>query len=149
LRELGAAPAEPNQIRVGVRRGHDLIAAIESLPFPTVAAVEGSCMGGGLEMALGFDYRLAANTPKTEFGLPEVKIGLFPGWGGTQRLARLLGPSLAAELICSGEAVKAQRARELGIVFDVVPAERLLEEAQRLLQWAQASGAWVEIRRRK
>src|SRR6266851_1064378 len=92
-------------------------------------------LGSALELALGFDYRLAGNNAKTEFGFPEVKVGLFPGWGGTQRLARLLGPSLAAELICAGEAVKAPRARELGIVFDVVPTERLLEEAQRLLQW--------------
>jgi 3-hydroxyacyl-CoA dehydrogenase/enoyl-CoA hydratase/3-hydroxybutyryl-CoA epimerase/enoyl-CoA isomerase len=149
LRELGSAGAEPNQIRAIVRRGLDIIAAIESLPFPTVAAVDGSCMGGGLEMALGFDYRLAGNSSKTEFGFPEVKVGLFPGWGGTQRLSRLLGPSLAAELICSGEAVKGSRALELGIVFDVVPAERLLEQAQRLLQWAQTSGSWTEVRRRK
>src|SRR5262249_31964932 len=92
---------------------------------------------------------LAGNSPKTEFGFPEVKVGLFPGWGGTQRLTRLVGPSLAAELICSGEAIKAQRARELGIVFDVVPPERLLEEAQRLLHEAQKSGSWSAARRRK
>jgi 3-hydroxyacyl-CoA dehydrogenase/enoyl-CoA hydratase/3-hydroxybutyryl-CoA epimerase/enoyl-CoA isomerase len=149
LRELGSAGAEPKQIRAIVRRGLDIIAAIECLPFPTVAAIDGSCMGGGLELALGFDYRLAGNNPKTEFGFPEVKVGLFPGWGGTQRLSRLLGPSLAADLICSGEAVKVPRARELGIVFDVVPAERLLEEAQRVLQWAQTSASWTEVRRRK
>jgi 3-hydroxyacyl-CoA dehydrogenase/enoyl-CoA hydratase/3-hydroxybutyryl-CoA epimerase/3-hydroxyacyl-CoA dehydrogenase/enoyl-CoA hydratase/3-hydroxybutyryl-CoA epimerase/enoyl-CoA isomerase len=149
LRELGSAGAAPNQIKSIVRRGLDIIAAIESLPFPTVAAVDGSCMGGGLELALGFDYRLAGDNAKTEFGFPEVKVGLFPGWGGTQRLSRLLGPNLAAELICSGEAVKGTRARELGIVFDVVPAERLIEEARRLLQDAQTSASWKEIRRRK
>lgn len=149
LRELGSAGTEPDQIRAMVRRGLAILAALERLPFPTVAAVDGSCMGGGLELALGFDYRLASTGLKTEFGFPEVKVGLFPGWGGTQRLARLLGPSLAAELICSGEAVKSQRARELGIVFDVVPTERLLEEAQRVLQWAQTSGSWAEVRRRK
>ncbi|HLJ94509.1 MAG TPA: 3-hydroxyacyl-CoA dehydrogenase NAD-binding domain-containing protein [Gemmataceae bacterium] len=149
LRELGSANAEPDQVRAMVQRGLEIIAAIEALPFPTVAAVDGSCMGGGLEMALGFDYRLAGNNVKTEFGFPEVKIGLFPGWGGTQRLSRLIGPSLAAELICSGEAISASRARELGIVFDIVPAERLLEEAQRLLHWAQTSESWTETRRRK
>jgi 3-hydroxyacyl-CoA dehydrogenase/enoyl-CoA hydratase/3-hydroxybutyryl-CoA epimerase/3-hydroxyacyl-CoA dehydrogenase/enoyl-CoA hydratase/3-hydroxybutyryl-CoA epimerase/enoyl-CoA isomerase len=149
LRELGRAGAQPKQIRAIVRRGLDLIAAIEALPFPTVAAVDGSCMGGGLELALGFDYRLAGSHPKTEFGLPEVKVGLFPGWGGTQRLARLIGPSLAAELIASGDAIRGQRARELGIVFDVVPTERLMDEAQRLIQWAQQANSWPEIRRRK
>src|SRR5207248_6997416 len=87
--------------------------------------------------------------PKTEIGLPEVKIGLIPGWGGTQRLSRLIGPALAAELICAGETVNAQRARELGIVFDAVPGERLVEEARRLLQRAQESKEWEEIRRRK
>src|SRR5207253_5815849 len=126
-----------------------MIAAIEALPYPTVAAIEGACMGGGLELALGFDYRLASSHPKTELGLPEVKIGLFPGWGGTQRLTRLIGPSLAAEMICSGEAAKAGRAQQLGIVFDVVPGERLLAEAVRLLNWAQESGEWRQARRRK
>jgi 3-hydroxyacyl-CoA dehydrogenase/enoyl-CoA hydratase/3-hydroxybutyryl-CoA epimerase/3-hydroxyacyl-CoA dehydrogenase/enoyl-CoA hydratase/3-hydroxybutyryl-CoA epimerase/enoyl-CoA isomerase len=106
-------------------------------------------MGGGLEVALGFDFRLAGTHPKTELGFPEVKVGLIPGWGGTQRLARVIGPALATELICAGDAVKAQRARELGLVFDVVPSERLLEEARRLLEWAQHSGAWRDARRRK
>ena len=74
-----------------------------------------------------------ASHPKTEIGLPEMKIGLIPGWGGTQRLTRLIGPSLAAEMICSGEPAKADRARQLGLVFDVVPSEQLLDEALRLL----------------
>ncbi len=59
-----------------------------------------AALGGGLEVALGFDYRLASSHPKTELGLPETKIGLIPGWGGTQRLTRLIGPALAAEMIC-------------------------------------------------
>src|SRR5262249_32662565 len=98
---------------------------------------------------LGFDIRLASTSPKTELGFPEVKVGLFPGWGGTQRLPRVIGPALAIELICGGEPVKAQRARELGIVFDTVPSERLLDEAKRLLEWVHASGAWRDERRRK
>jgi 3-hydroxyacyl-CoA dehydrogenase/enoyl-CoA hydratase/3-hydroxybutyryl-CoA epimerase/3-hydroxyacyl-CoA dehydrogenase/enoyl-CoA hydratase/3-hydroxybutyryl-CoA epimerase/enoyl-CoA isomerase len=149
LRELGSADTQPDQVRDTVRRGLKIIAAIEALPYPTVAAINGSCMGGGLELALGFDFRLAGGGPKTDFGFPEVKVGLFPGWGGTQRLSRVIGPSLAADLICSGDAVNAQRARELGIVFDVVPPERLLEEAQRLLQWAHAADSWRDARRRK
>ena len=90
-----------------------------------MAVIDGACMGGGLELALGFDYRLAGTQPKTEIGLPEVKIGLIPGWGGTQRLTRLIGPALAAEMICAGETVNAERARELGLVFDAVPSEKL------------------------
>jgi 3-hydroxyacyl-CoA dehydrogenase/enoyl-CoA hydratase/3-hydroxybutyryl-CoA epimerase/3-hydroxyacyl-CoA dehydrogenase/enoyl-CoA hydratase/3-hydroxybutyryl-CoA epimerase/enoyl-CoA isomerase len=149
LRELAMAGSDEKQKRAAVKRGLDLIAAIESLPFPTVAAIDGSCMGGGLELVLGFDIRLASTSPKTELGFPEVKVGLFPGWGGTQRLPRVIGPALALEIICGGEPVKAQRARELGIVFDAVPSEHLLDEAKRLLAWAQESGAWREQRRRK
>jgi 3-hydroxyacyl-CoA dehydrogenase / enoyl-CoA hydratase / 3-hydroxybutyryl-CoA epimerase / enoyl-CoA isomerase len=149
LRELGSAPQDPDSARKLVKRGHDLIASIEGLPYPTVAAIEGACMGGGLELALGFDYRLASTHPKTEIGLPETKIGLIPGWGGTQRLTRLIGPSLAAEMICSGEAAKAERARQIGIVFDAVPSERLLDEAVRLLHEAQQSDERKALRKRK
>jgi len=149
LRELGSAPHDPGMARKLVKRGHDLIAVIESLPYPTVAAIEGACMGGGLELALGFDYRVASTHPKTEIGLPETKIGLIPGWGGTQRLTRLLGPSLAAEMICAGEAAKADRARQIGLVFDAVPSERLLDEAVRLLREAQRSDEWKSLRKRK
>src|SRR5207245_8087905 len=131
------------------RRGLDLFASFEKLPFPTVAAIEGSCVGGGLELALAFDYRLASTHPKTEIGLPEVKIGLIPGWGGTQRLSRLIGPNLAAEMIAAGEAVNARKAAERGIVFDVVPSERLLDEAVRLLRWADETGDRKQARRRK
>jgi 3-hydroxyacyl-CoA dehydrogenase/enoyl-CoA hydratase/3-hydroxybutyryl-CoA epimerase/enoyl-CoA isomerase len=160
LRELGKAPQDPEAARKLVKRGLDLIAAIETLPYPTVAAIEGACMGGGLELALGFDYRVASTHPKTELGLPETKVGLIPGWGGTQRLTRLIGPSLAAEMICTGEAVKPERARQIGLVFDAVPSERLLEEAMRLLREVapaqQAVGSasrwsdeWKAIRKRK
>jgi 3-hydroxyacyl-CoA dehydrogenase/enoyl-CoA hydratase/3-hydroxybutyryl-CoA epimerase/3-hydroxyacyl-CoA dehydrogenase/enoyl-CoA hydratase/3-hydroxybutyryl-CoA epimerase/enoyl-CoA isomerase len=149
LKELAAARPDPEKVRAMVRLGLELVAAVEALPFPTVACIDGACMGGGLELALGFDYRLAGTNPKTELGLPEVKVGLIPGWGGTQRLARLIGPSLAAELICAGETVKADRARQLGLVFDVVPPERLLPEAVRLIHDANASGEWHDIRKRK
>jgi 3-hydroxyacyl-CoA dehydrogenase/enoyl-CoA hydratase/3-hydroxybutyryl-CoA epimerase/3-hydroxyacyl-CoA dehydrogenase/enoyl-CoA hydratase/3-hydroxybutyryl-CoA epimerase/enoyl-CoA isomerase len=149
LKELGGARPDPDTSRRQVRRGLDLIAAVEALPFPTVAAIDGACLGGGLELALGFDYRLAGTHPRTELGLPEVKVGLIPGWGGTQRLARLIGPALAAELICAGETVKPDRARQLGLVFDAVPSERLLDEAVRLLEWAHADGGWRQARQRK
>ncbi|HEV3083753.1 MAG TPA: 3-hydroxyacyl-CoA dehydrogenase NAD-binding domain-containing protein [Gemmataceae bacterium] len=148
LRELGSRP-DPAVAKAITQRGLKIIAGFEALPYPTVAAIDGACMGGGLEIALGFDFRLATSHPKTELGFPEVKVGIFPGWGGTQRLTRVIGPSLAAEMICSGEPVKAERARQLGIVFDVVPGERLQEEALRLLAWAKESGAWREARKRK
>jgi 3-hydroxyacyl-CoA dehydrogenase/enoyl-CoA hydratase/3-hydroxybutyryl-CoA epimerase/3-hydroxyacyl-CoA dehydrogenase/enoyl-CoA hydratase/3-hydroxybutyryl-CoA epimerase/enoyl-CoA isomerase len=149
LRELGKAVGDLDATRRLTQMGLNIIAGIEKLPYPTLAAIEGACMGGGLELALGFDFRLASLHPKTDIGLPETKIGLIPGWGGTQRLTRLIGPSLAAELICAGETVKAERAKELGIVFDAVPSERLREEALRLLRWAVESKAWEAARKRK
>jgi 3-hydroxyacyl-CoA dehydrogenase/enoyl-CoA hydratase/3-hydroxybutyryl-CoA epimerase/enoyl-CoA isomerase len=149
LRELGSIPDDPELKRRLTQRGLALIAAIEALPFPTVAAIDGACMGGGLEVALGFDFRLASTNPKTEIGLPEVKVGLIPGFGGTQRLGRLIGPALAAELICAGETVSADRARRLGIVFDAVHVDRLKDEAVRLVEQAHAAGGWREARQRK
>ena len=149
LKELGGARPDPETARRLVQRGLGLVAAVEALPFPTVAAIDGACMGGGTELALGFDYRLAGSNPKTEIGLPETKIGLIPGWGGTQRLTRLIGPSLAAEMICAGEAAKPERARQIGLVFDAVAGDRLLDEARRLLQWTNQTGEWREIRKRK
>jgi 3-hydroxyacyl-CoA dehydrogenase/enoyl-CoA hydratase/3-hydroxybutyryl-CoA epimerase/enoyl-CoA isomerase len=149
LRELGSAPHDAETTRKTVKRGLDIIASIEALPYPTVAAIEGACMGGGLEVAMGFDYRLASTHPKTEIGLVETKIGLIPGWGGTQRLPRLIGPSLAAEMICAGETAKAERARQIGLVFDAVPPERLQDEAVRLLHEARRSDEWKALRKRK
>lgn len=149
LKELGGAKPDPDTARRLVQRGLGIVAAFESLPFPTVAVVDGACMGGGLELALGFDYRLASDNPKTELGLPETKIGLIPGWGGTQRLSRLIGPALAAEMICAGEAAKPDRARQLGLVFDVVPADKLVAEGLRLLAWANETGNWKSARLRK
>lgn len=149
LKEMGAARPEPELARKLVQRGLDLFAAFENLPYPTVAVIDGPSLGGGLELALAFDYRLASTNPKTELGLPEVKVGLIPGWGGTQRLTRIIGPSLAAEMICAGEAAKAERAVQIGLAFDVVPAERLVEEGLRLLEWAHASGDWKKSRLKK
>src|SRR5262249_42426259 len=128
LRELGKAAGDPATVRSFVRHGQEVIGRVEALPYPTVALIDGGCMGGGLGLALGFDFRPAGSHPKVDIGLPEVKIGLIPGWGGTQRLSRIIGPALAAELICAGETVNARRALELGIVVDAVPSDRLLDE---------------------
>lgn len=149
LRELAGARPDAETARRLVRRGLDLIAAFERLPFPTVAAIDGPCVGGGLELALGFDYRLASDNPRTELGLPETKLGLIPGWGGTQRLARLIGPALAVEMIASGDAAKPERARQIGLVWDVVPAARLFDEAAALLRQAAADGRWQADRQRR
>lgn len=147
LKELGDARITPETTRGLIRRGLRMIERFENLPYATAALIDGSCVGGGLELVLGFDYRLAGSHPKVDIGLPEVKIGLIPGWGGTQRLSRVIGPAPAAELICAGETVPAQRARELGIVFDAVPSERLLDEGRRIVREDPAGRD--NLRRRK
>jgi 3-hydroxyacyl-CoA dehydrogenase/enoyl-CoA hydratase/3-hydroxybutyryl-CoA epimerase/enoyl-CoA isomerase len=149
IKEIGGGHVDADAVRKIAKRGHDLVASFESLPFPTVAAIDGSCMGGGLELALGCDYRLAGTNPKTEIGLPEVKIGILPGWGGTQRLPRVIGPSLAAEMICSGEPAKADRAKNIHLILDVVPSDRLIPEAMRVIAWANETGEWKKLRHRK
>src|SRR5204862_3353039 len=138
-KELASVTPGAVDARALTLRGLRFIGRFEKLPCPTVACIDGGCMGGGLEVSLAFDYRLAGTHPKCEIGLPETKIGLIPGWGGTQRLSRVIGPAIAAELICAGEAVNAQRAREIGLVWDAVPSERLLDEAKRLITLAGES----------
>jgi len=95
---------------------------VESLPQPVIAAVSGYALGGGCELALAADFRIACESAR--FGLPEIKIGAFPGGGGTQRLARLIGVAKAKELILTGDPITAQEALAIGLVMKVVPRER-------------------------
>ena len=106
-------------------------------------------MGGGLELALGFDFRLASTNPKTALGFPEVNIGLFPGWGGTQRTTRLIGPSLTADMVCTGEALKPEKARQYGLIFDAVPGERCWRKRCGCCAGRRTTGAWKAARQRK
>ncbi len=106
---------------------------LERLPCPTVAAIAGACLGGGLELALACRWRVAADSEEVRIGLPEVKLGIIPGWGGTQRLPRRVGLPAALDLILSGRTLDARAASRLGLVDAVVPPERLLAEAKRLI----------------
>jgi enoyl-CoA hydratase len=101
---------------------------LENLPQPTVAAVSGYALGGGCELALACDFRIASETAR--FGLPEIKIGAFPGGGGTQRLPRAIGAAKAKEMILLGDPINAEQALAAGLVLKVVPKDKLLEEAQ-------------------
>src|SRR5215475_1739525 len=100
---------------------------VESLPQPVIAAVSGWALGGGCELALAADFRIASETAR--FGLPEIKIGAFPGRGGTQRLPRLIGVAKAKEMILTGDPITAQEALAAGLVMKVVSQARYLEEA--------------------
>ena len=100
---------------------------VEALPQPVIAAVSGYALGGGCELTLACDFRIASNTAR--FGLPEIKIGAFPGGGGTQRLPRVVGAARAKEMIFIGDPITAEEALALGLVSKVVPKEKLMEEA--------------------
>jgi enoyl-CoA hydratase len=100
---------------------------VEALPQPVIAAVAGYALGGGCELALACDFRIASEG--TKFGLPEIKIGAFPGGGGTQRLPRLIGAAKAKEAILTGDPIGAEQALAVGLVMKIVPKGKLLEEA--------------------
>jgi enoyl-CoA hydratase/carnithine racemase len=120
--------------RHGVRdhavQEHTLYNRIDFFPIPTIAAIEGHCLGGGLELALACDLRIAGDSAR--LGLPEVKLGVFPGGGGTERLPRLIGESRARELIYTGEPVDVREAWRLGLVNRIVPSGGALTAAQEL-----------------
>jgi 3-hydroxyacyl-CoA dehydrogenase/enoyl-CoA hydratase/3-hydroxybutyryl-CoA epimerase len=115
-----------------VRRGWDLYNKLAALPFPTLALVNGFCMGGGLELALACRYRVAVDQPGTRFALPEVMLGILPGWGGVMRLPRLVGPSAALDMLLTGRAVDARRAKRMGLVDASVPP-RVQENSARMM----------------
>jgi enoyl-CoA hydratase len=113
-----------------VRGGQAVLRRLARLPQVSIAAVNGYALGGGLELALACDLRVAADT--AQLGLPEVRVGLIPGWGGTQRLLRLVGPARARDLIFTGRAVTAEEALRLGVVSRVAAADELLVACQAL-----------------
>lgn len=113
-------------------RGQQVFQRLAELPCPTVAAIHGFCMGGGTEIALACRYRVASSDPSTRIGLPEVKLGIFPGWGGSARLPRLVGAPAAFDLMLTGRSLSGSAARAIGLVDRVVDPASLLEEAVKL-----------------
>ena len=128
------------------RRGHVMALAIETLPQPVIAAVNGFALGGGCEVALACDIRIASD--RAVFAQPEVGLGIPPGWGGTQRLTRLVGAGLAAELILTGRRVKAEEALRIGLVNAVHPPDELMAKATGLAE-AIAKNGPVAVRNAK
>ncbi len=110
--------------------GNDVFRKLETLPIPTIAAVNGFALGGGCELSMSCDIRLASDT--AVFGQPEVGLGITPGFGGTQRLARLVGPGKAKELIYTARNIKAPEALAIGLVQAVYPADELMAEAEKM-----------------
>ena len=110
--------------------GQLLTATVENVKQPTIAAVNGFALGGGCELAMSCDIRIASDTAK--LGQPEVTIGIPPGWGGTQRLLRIVGIAKAKELVYTGKMIKAEEAKEIGLVNHVVPLASLMDEAMKM-----------------
>ena len=141
LKLLANAPA-PNDpdVRAFIEQGLRVLEQLEALPFPTCAAIDGAALGGGLEVALACDYRVCGTNPKVQLGLPEVKLGLIPGWGGTQRLPRSIGTSFAtnrlavgAEMLTSGRNLDIRGAAQAELIGIVTDSDQLLEWAVKCL----------------
>ncbi|OHD65972.1 MAG: hypothetical protein A2176_04215 [Spirochaetes bacterium RBG_13_51_14] len=115
------------EIRNYISRANDIINRIDDLPIPVVSCIHGNCLGGGLEVALASDYRIAADSTKTVMGLPEVMLGLLPAGGGTQRLPRLIGLKEALPLMLTGKNIRVRKAKKLGLIDEIVVPYGLAE----------------------
>jgi len=113
-----------------VRLGQEVFTKLARLPQTTVAAIDGACLGGGCEMAISCDWRVMSTSPRSQIGLPEVKLGIFPAWGGTSKLPRLIGLPAALDIILNGRALDAKRAKKAGLVDETVEPGILLEVAK-------------------
>ena len=114
------------------KKGNDVFRKLETMPIPTIAAVNGFALGGGCELSMACDIRIASE--KALFGQPEVGLGITPGFGGTQRLARLVSPGMAKQLIYSAKNIKADEALRIGLVNAVYPLEELMPAAEKLAE---------------
>jgi 3-hydroxyacyl-CoA dehydrogenase / enoyl-CoA hydratase / 3-hydroxybutyryl-CoA epimerase len=130
----------PDEISAGSARGQALFEQVARLPFPTVAAIDGVCVGGGTEFALACDYRVMSDSPAARIGLPEVRLGIFPAWGGCVRLPRLIGLTAALDLILTGRQLDARRAKRVGLVDEAVPQAIFEDFARRLARSKSGTG---------
>lgn len=142
------AGATPDQARAYAELGHRVIDAIEALPSVTIAAINGAALGGGCEVALGCDFRIAVRSAK--IGLPEVSLGLIPGWAGIIRLTKLIGPGRARRMYLSGAPISGEEALALGLVDELVDTAEELPERVRALgrSFNRSSPAAVRLAKR-
>src|SRR6476620_8606270 len=140
IREFLAGLGAPrDQILGMINRGRQLFQRLSKMPFVTVTAIEGQCVGGGAEMALWCDRRVMSSDSKAMFGFPEVKLGLLPGWGGTVRSPRVVGLANGIELVTSGESIDVDAANAMGLISDRVPSEKLLPAAIAVIRAEQTT----------
>lgn len=134
-------PLTALEARQFAKFGHQVMRHIEACPKPVIAAINGFALGGGCELALGCDIRIAAEN--AHFGQPEVKLGVIPGFGGTQRLARLIGKGRAMELIFTGDMIDAAEAYRIGLVNKVVPLDQLLAVSKKMAATIIKKGSYA------
>src|SRR5205814_1135116 len=125
--------AQTGEMRAFIAEGQRIFNRLAALKIPTCAAIHGACAGGGYEITLACDWRIASDDPATRIGLPETTLGLIPAWGGCTRLPRLIGAEKAAEVIVKGKLYSAPEAKQLGLVDEIVSREKLLELARNKL----------------
>lgn len=130
----------PEKGRALVARGWDLFNRLAAVKYPTLALVRGHCLGGGLELALACRYILAVDEPGTKMALPEVMLGIFPGWGGMLRLPQRVGPAAALDMMLTGKGIDAKRAKKMGLADDCVPPRVMEMAARQLLLSKQPRG---------
>lgn len=129
--------------------GQALFSRVAQLPQTTVAIIDGACVGGGCELALACDYRMATDNPKTTIGLPEVRLGIIPAWGGTQRLPRLIGLPAALEIILAGKTVNASKAKKIKLIDSLVLAALLEEQRDSFLQQLRDSKFRMSVQKKR
>lgn len=149
LREFAAAKNPTHEQTVAVAaRGRELFMRLAKTPFVTVAAIDGVCVGGGAELAIWCDRRVMSTSPKSQFGFPEVKLGMFPGWGGTVRAPRIVGLGNAVELVTGGESIDGRTALQMGLANDLVASERIDEAAIAMVRAEQKTKQYLADRER-
>jgi 3-hydroxyacyl-CoA dehydrogenase/enoyl-CoA hydratase/3-hydroxybutyryl-CoA epimerase len=141
---------DPTAAEKLIGMGHRVFYKLSQLPFPTIAAIDGACLGGGLELALACTYRVVSDRPKTTLGLPEVSLGIIPGWGGTQRLPRLVGLIEGLKMIVSGKSITGIQAWKIKLADAIFPAEFFDMRLQEFLNYCVSpQGQGQIINRRK
>src|SRR5438477_6767313 len=126
--------AQSGKLRQFIQEGQRIFNRLAGLKIPTCAAIHGACAGGGYELTLTCDYRIASDDPATRIGLPETTLGLIPAWGGATRLPRLIGAEKAAEVILKGKLYSAQEAKQLRLIDEIVSRDQLLDAAKKKLR---------------
>jgi len=150
LREIqNAARAGREHVKHLIDLGRLVFDRLADLPCPTISLIDGPSLGGGVELALATDVRIVSDSERTTIGLPEVRLGLIPSWGGTQRLPRLIGEAQAIHLISGGEALSSAEAVELGLADARTTADDLVAQGMTHLHQMIESGQWREDRQQR